>query len=289
MLTTVLRLTTALLLLGHAWVCWNGDMPLRALLWDEGLVKGTVKGLTGMEWGEWVGSLEVDAKISAAVKVQAGIFLLLAIAALLPIKGRALIAVGAFATLNLTFLAWLKYHDSADGIGQFVEHLGQILTPLVLLFWVRGLRRVAWWTAAFGIACTFIGHGLFALDIESQTPWANHPRPGQFTEMTMLCLGLETEESANRILVVAGVLDLVVAALIFTAAWPRVIALWWMAAWGLATALARPWAYYEPTSAAESLDRWIPEALYRAPHFAIPVFLLLALRARRAEITGSPS
>ena len=80
---------------------------------------------------------------------------------------------------------------------------------------------------------------------------------------------------------------MIVAVLILIRGWPRAIGLGWMAIWGFATALARPWAYYEPTSATESLDRWLPEFLLRAPHFALPVFLLLALRARRTEVTGS--
>ena len=37
-----LRLVLALMLFGHAWVCWNGQMPSRALLWDEELFAGAV-------------------------------------------------------------------------------------------------------------------------------------------------------------------------------------------------------------------------------------------------------
>ncbi len=286
--TIVLRLAAALLLFGHAWICWNGQMPLRALLWDEGLVAAPVKAVTGLDWGEWAGSVEIDAKISAAIKVQAGVLFALALAVSIPMGRRGLAAACAFATVNLAFLAWLKYHDAAVGLGMFIEHLGQVLAPSVLLLWVANKPRTAWWTAALGIACTFAGHGLFALDLESEAGWANHPRPGAFTEMTMLCLGLETEALANRLLSGAGMIDLVAAGLIFTQGWPRLLALWWMGGWGFATALARPWAYYEPTAAASSLREWVPEALSRSPHFALPIFLLLALRLRRAE-AASPT
>ena len=99
----------------------------------------------------------------------------------------------------------------------------------------------------------------------------------------MLCLGLDSEAAANRLLVVAGVADLVVVALMFVPGWPRLLALLYMVIWGLLTAMARPWAYFEPTAAAESLDLWLPQALYRVAHFAIPFCLLVALRPRKAE------
>jgi hypothetical protein len=281
--TWLLRITCAVMLLGHGWACCNGDMPLRALLWDEALATGPVKALTGMGWGKWVSSMEVDARIDFAIRVQAILFFAFAIAALIPFKRRLLAAIYAFATINLTFLAWLKYHDAGVGIGQFAEHSAQLVTPLVLLLVVWQRPRAACWLASAAIALTFIGHGLFALDLGSQTLWANHPRPGRFTEMAMLCLGFETEAAANRLLVVAGIIDLLAAALLFTRRWPRALALWWMLAWGFLTAVARPWAYFEPTAAIESLNRWIPEALYRVPHFAIPLLLLLALRHQRVE------
>ena len=134
-----------------------------------------------------------------------------------------------------------------------------------------------------GIGLTFIGHGVFAIGMPSEITWLNHARPGKFTEMTMLCLGLESEATAGRLLLAAGILDFVVVVLLFLRGWPRFVGLVYMVAWGFATALARPWSYYEPTAAADSLMRWIPEMIYRAPHFGIPLCLILALRRRRAE------
>ena len=283
------------MLVGHGWMCWNGAMPLRALLWDEGLLRGVVESWTGLDWGEWVASIEIEQKIDAAIRIQAWLFFLFATLAVLPTKGRLLVAACALAALNLMFLAWLKYHDSGRGIGELVEHLGQVGAPLVLALWGTGRWRAAKRTAMVAIACTFVGHGLFALDLGSQLGWANHPRPGQYTEMVMLCLGIETESAANRVLVVAGVLDiLVVMAMFLAAGRVRTLAIGWMAVWGLATAVARPWAYFEPSAAAQSLSLWIPEALFRVPHFGLPLFLLLAIPNRRAEnadppCSGSPS
>jgi hypothetical protein len=282
-LAWLLRLVCAVMFIGHGWVCWNGQMPLRALLWDESLVSGVVERLTGMEWNAWVSSMEVDASINRAIRIQAWIFFFFALAVMVPLRSKAASWCYVAAALNLLFLGWLKYHDIGMGIGQWFEHASQFCLPLVLAlyFWGKGSR----WEllAKLSLAATFIGHGLFALGVPSEIPALNHQRPGQFTEMTMLCLGLETESSAGRLLTVAGVADFIVAGMIFLRGWPRIIGLAYMVAWGFLTALARPWAYYEPTAAGETLGRWIPEMLYRFPHFGLPACLLLALWLRRAD------
>lgn len=279
----LLRAVCATMLAGHAWMCWNGQMPLRALLWDEELVSGAVQSLAGMEWGAWVSSMEIDEGINRAIRVQAWVFFLFAITALLPLRHKLFGIVYLAATLNLGFLAWLKYHDAGMGLAQLFEHSSQFCLPLVLALFVW---RKAWTLLAqLALAATFIAHGLFAIDLPSEIVWLNHPQPGNFVEMTMLCLGLESEAAAIRVLLVAGIADFVAAGLIFLRGWPRAIGLVYMLAWGFLTALARPWAYFEPTAASATLLRWIPEMLYRAPHFGLPfcLLVLLALRRRRAQ------
>ena len=128
----LLRILCAVMLIGHGLMCWNGQMPLRALLWDEELVSGTVEKVFGMDWGTWVSSLEVDDGITRAIRGQAFIFFGFAFAALVPFWRRAMGFVYVVASLNLIFLAWLKYHDHGMGIGQLLEHAGQFLLPLVL-------------------------------------------------------------------------------------------------------------------------------------------------------------
>ncbi len=276
-----LRLVCAVMLAGHAWMCWNGQMPLRALLWDEELFSGVVKRFAGMDWGEWVSSLDVDDGINRAIRIQAWVFFAFAAAALVPLRLKFLSLLYLLTSLNLVFLAWLKYHDSGVGVAQFFEHSSQFLMPLVLFGAIWYQRWMA--MATIGIALTFIAHGVFAIGMPAEITWLNHARPGNFIEVTMLCLGLETEAPVGRALLVAGILDFVVVVLLFFRGWPRVAGLGYMFVWGFATALARPWAHYEPTAATDSLLRWIPELLYRAPHFAIPLCLLLALRRRWAE------
>ncbi len=269
---------------GHGWAIWNGDMPIRALLFDEGLMSGPVESVLGIDWGPWVSSLDIGDRIDAAVRIQAWVFLLYAAAFLVPLRGRATAVICTAASLNLAFLAWLGYLDAGVGIGQLLEQAGQVALPLVLCLALcgggcRGGRALA----SVAIAITFIAHGLFAINLQADLTWLNHPRPGKFTEMTMRCLGLGTEPAANRILVAAGILDFVVALLIFVPGLTRRLALGYMVAWGFLTALARPWAYFDAAESADSLNAWLPEALQRAPHFAIPLYLLLAAASKGEE------
>ncbi|MDG2125770.1 MAG: hypothetical protein P8J87_18865 [Verrucomicrobiales bacterium] len=253
-------------------------MPLRALLWDEKLFSAAAEQFFGMDWGTWASSLEVDDGINRAIRLQAILFFGFAAAALLPLRLKFLALVHVVATLNLGFLAWLKYHDSGVGVGMFVEHASQVLMPVIVLLAASGRRWAP--LALMAMATTFVGHGLFAIGIPMEITWLNHTRPGNFVEMTMLGLRFETETAAGRFLLIAGSLDLVAAGLIFIRGRASILGLCFMVFWGFTTALARPWAYYEPTAAAETLLRWVPEFIYRVPHFALPVCLLLLARQR---------
>ncbi len=285
----LLRIACATMFLGHAWVCWNGDMPLRSILWDESLLGPLIPHLTGMEWASWVSSLDVDDRINAAITVQACLFALFGIASLAPLPNRAAAAILILGTLNLTFLAFLKFWEAGQGLAQFFEHAGQFCLPLILLFalYPQNHPSAASHLAKIAIALTFIGHGIYAIGIPSEFPWLNHPRPGRFTEMTVLGLSLSSESSAGRILLTAGILDLIAAALIFFRGKAQTAALVYMVAWGLLTAIARPWAYFDAASTLASLAIWLPEALYRTPHFAIPLWLLLSRRTPSLSLLKS--
>ena len=112
----------------------------------------------------------------------------------------------------------------------------------------------------------------------------DHARPGHFTEMVMLSLGIDQESLANSILVIAGILDFISAALIFCKGTPRNIGLLYMFIWGSLTAMARPWSRFDSYDIVGNLNIWIPEMLYRAPHFMIPVCLLLALKMKSEHV-----
>jgi hypothetical protein len=281
----VLRLTCALTLLGHAWVCWNGQLPIRALLWDEELMSGIVSSVFGIDWGTWVSSFEIGDRIDLAVRIQALVLLIFAVTALVPLRNRWLRGALVLTTANLAFVVCLKSLDAGVGLGHLAEHASQVAAPLILLLFLQNTHHPRWLLGLTktALALTFFGHGLFAIGLTSGSIWLNHPLPGGFTEMTMLCLGFETELTANRLLLLGGVLDLLVALAIFAPGRPARIALQYMLIWGFFTALARPWAYFDAANAADSLNTWLPEALLRTPHFALPLYLLLALQTSGAE------
>lgn len=281
LLTWLLRVTCAVMFAGHGWMCWNGQMQLHALLQNEPLMSDIVEKFFSMDWKDWV-SLQVSDHIDTAIRVQAWIFFFFATATLMPVRNWICRFIYLLGAINLVFLAWLKYFDAGVGLGHFFEHASQFCLPLVLYLIVfgKGWSFPATMTAGLAIALTFTGHGLFAIGLPSEIPWLNHPRPGNFTEMTMLSLGIKSEVVAVRILLVAGILDLAAAIMLFLPGKLRVAALCYMVTWGLLTALARPWSHFDLAFAADTMTRWLPEALYRVPHFGLPLCLLLALPRR---------
>ena len=85
-------------------------------------------------------------------------------------------------------------------------------------------------------------------------------------KMVMLSLGITQESFANSILLIAGILDFIAAALIFSST-PRNIGLIYMFIWGALTAIARPWSRFDSCEIFESLMKWIPEMFYRDSTF----------------------
>lgn len=115
------------------------------------------------------------------------------------------------------------------------------------------------WILRLSIAAVFIIHGLEAF-------W-QHPQFIDFIIGSANIVSWEISElAAVRTLVVIAAVDLAVAALVLV--WPRTPLLFWLAFWGLVTALSRPLAYGFAS---------YPEVLIRAPHVLAP-FAVMTLR-----------
>lgn len=204
-----------------------------------------------------------------------GCFLLLSIAISFFIPQRRfctwLWLVGSLFLIIIHAVSWIQ---GGQGVGAFLEHASQIGLP-ILLFLIAHSKSEATVSkfALILIAFTFLFHGLFAIGIPSSISWLDHSTPARFEFMTQECLGLESDETARQVLLVAGILDLVAAVAIFL---PRLrkAGLIYMLIWGFLTALARPVAYLDPESLGESLGQWIPEFLIRTPHWGLPLALL---------------
>ena len=164
-----------------------------------------------------------------------------------------------------------NYFDVAYQSGMLIEFSLQASAPLLLL-WVLVFPRMlkTWgWLATILVSACFIGHGLYAVGY--------HPVPWIFQTMTMGILGVE-EETARSMLYAMGVLDFIVAFCVFIP-FLRRPALYYMVLWGMATAVARIWAHYEPAQKYNGLDPWIAECVVRTVHWMIPLLLLMLLRS----------
>jgi hypothetical protein len=274
------------MLIGHGWVCLNGKMPLTALLWDEQLMSGLITSITGEDWNSWVTSLEVGDVINNIIRLQGIIFILFAATLLIRSEKKWFNFIYIIISGNLLFLAILKYLDSRVGIGNLLEHASQFCMPLIVFFIAKNkdMKGTSMILAKVSIAFAFIFHGLFAVNFRHEMTVFDHARPGHFTEMVMLSLGITQESFANSILLIAGILDFIAAALIFSKGTPRNIGLIYMFIWGALTAIARPWSRFDSYEIFESLMKWIPEMFYRTPHFMIPFCLLLALNIKSDHV-----
>ena len=152
----------------------------------------------------------------------------------------------------------------------FVEHGSQMLIPILLVMALTlGIRhRVTVAAAIIALIMTFAGHGSYASGL-----W---PTPGNFYAMTTVILGVEYP-TAQILLRIAGVLDFLVCTGICIPHLRRASASY-AAVWGFFTAIARPVAGMSWGLNYWGTDQFLHEAAIRAPHFLIPVSLLLIWR-----------
>lgn len=167
----------------------------------------------------------------------------------------------------LVVLSYAKYVAAQSQLPMFVEHGGQMLMPVLLVMALAfGVRhRVTIFTAMVALVMTFAGHGCYALNI-----W---PTPGTFYGIT--CVSLHVEyETAKTLIRIAGVLDFLICIGIFISPLRRSCALY-AAVWGFLTAIARPVAGMSWSLYFWGADQFVHEAVLRAPHFLIPLYLFL--------------
>ena len=167
----------------------------------------------------------------------------------------------------LVFLSYAKYVSAQRQLPMFVEHGGQMLMPIVLVLALAvGARHRATITVAcIGLVMTFAGHGSYAVGM-----W---PTPSTFFGMTSVILGV-SYESAKLLLLVAGVLDFAVCAALAIPVLRRPATLYAFG-WGLTTAMARPVSGMSFGLIHWGADQYVHEAVLRAPHFMIPLYLFL--------------
>ncbi len=265
LLFRLVQIATICVFLGRAWQHLVWDAPFRTLLWDENWMSGIITGIFNTSWNDYITSPEVDAGIQMTIKSFGVFYLICALMALFIQRWRKIGAVFMYlGSFSLILLALLYCKERFFSVGQFLEYSLQFSSPVLLYFCVKQsyIRSgLIFWMKVF-IAFTFVCHGLYA--------FGYYPRPGYFTEMTMLILGV-SENTAITFLKIAGILDFIIGVGIFL---PHKIAKWIMlyaVIWGGLTTLARVVAYVEFDYFWETANQWVFESVYRVPHFTIPL------------------
>ena len=268
----LLQIACFALFVGHAWQHLMKGGPYRSFLLDDYLMRRIAERL-GYHWADLLQDPQVDASILMWGKGIGVFFLIAAIVVLLiEFTPRWLVWIflfgGAFFLLLMSFSIFI---EKAWIWAQWLEYSAQISTPIFLYFYqykkvhppkmVNALKVV--------IAITFACHALFAMGV--------FPIPGNFIDMVIYGFGVN-ETMARHILLMVGVLDTLIAILLFMPKKGIVyFALAYAATWGFLTTIARGLTTYQADLGWYSLKQWLPEVLFRFPHFLLPIVALVIL------------
>lgn len=240
----LLRLCLCLLFWGRAWPAIFFDLPLWSLVGQHSLF--------------WAEILDTSLALSWLL---AGAWF--AFAPLRPSPWQLLLLP---AWLGLVLVIGAQFLDKHWAWAEWIEHGLQLGLPGLWVWaaWRQGKLSAAWlWALRCCVAATFIGHGLYALQV--------YPVSGSWINWTVRILGLSPTQALD-FLWLMGLLDCLAAALLF---WPRLapLALWYCIAWGFLTALARIWANLHLEALGLSLHQWLWEMVYRFLHGGGPLLL----------------
>lgn len=264
-LTLLLRLGAFFCCAGWTWVHFYWEGPYGILLWHDTTFE--VASRFGISWEQFVGTGADDGLVQRWV-ARIGWLYLACTVLTLTVGNRSWIQMSALVVVGgglLTLLSYTRYVSSQGQLPMFLEHGGQMLMPvlLVMALAVGSRHRITVVTAMVAVLMTFAGHGCYAFGF-----W---PTPGTFYAMIAVITEVDYE-TAKAILRTAGVLDFGVCLGIFVPRLRRVSALY-ATAWGFLTSIARPAAGMSWTLNYWGADQFLHEAVLRAPHFMIPLYL----------------
>ncbi len=271
--TLCLRLGAFLCFAGWTWGHFYWEGPYGVLLWQESTFE--LASSMGTTWEEFVGSGADDGFVQAWIARMWWLYLTCTVLAI-TVRKRAWFQMSGLVMGSglLILLSYALYVSSPYQLPAFIENGGQMLIPILLVLSLAlGNRHPATVTLAIvALIMTFGGHGCYALGI-----W---PTPGNFYAMVSLVLevGYSTAQTIVR---TAGVLDLLVCVTICIPYLRRASALY-ATLWGFLTAIARPMAGMSWGLNYWGADQYVHEAVLRAPHFLIPLYLFLIWRRPRA-------
>tara|TARA_B100000927_G_C16476042_1_gene473402 strand:+ start:5643 stop:6566 length:924 start_codon:yes stop_codon:yes gene_type:complete len=264
LLLLYLRLGAFLCFAGWAWVHFYWHAPYGVLLWHDNTFSFLQR--FGITWEEFVGTGVGDGWVQKWSGRIGWLYLVCAILSLTARKVSRFQMIGLLCgSLLLVILTYAKFVKAQYQLPMFVEHGGQMLIPVLLVFALFfGIRHQMTVKAAMvAFIMTFAGHGAYAIGF-----W---PTPSTFYAMTTVILHVEYQ-AAQIFLYIVGALDFVICVGIFIPSIRCASALYG-AAWGLVTALARPAAGMSLSLNYWGADQFLHETILRAPHFLIPLYL----------------
>ncbi|WP_378184117.1 DoxX-like family protein [Aquimarina sp. SS2-1] len=278
----LLKFSVFFIFMGRAWQHLFWDAPYRTFFWDESLLKPIIEGLFQTPWQEYATSKKTDQIIQIGIKINGMLYLISGIASLIIKKTnfrlyRLPILLGGVSLVILTLLMTKEkfYH-----VAQFFEHSIQFGLPFMLLYSYSNKIKTNRFIVSLKVltAVTFFSHGLYAFGF--------YPVPGKFIDMTIHIFGF-SESTAIAFLYVAGLLDFIIAVLIFI---PKIntYALWYAVLWGLLTAFARLVANFYWEFPLQSVHQNLYEVLYRLPHGLTPLLIILISIKHGTEVNNLP-
>ena len=259
-----LRLGAFLCFAGWAWVHFYWQAPYGVLLWQNNIFSLLER--IGFTWEEFVGTGAGDGWVQEWSGRVGWLFLACTILSLTARNGSRFQMIGLLGgSLFLIILSYAKFVKAQYQLPMFVEHGGQMLIPVLLVLALFfGVRHPATFcTAIVAFIMTFAGHGAYAVGF-----W---PTPSTFYAMTSVILNVEYQ-ATQIFLYMVGVMDFVICLGLFLPP-IRCASVLYGAAWGFITALARPVAGMSPSLNYWGADQFLHEAILRASHFLIPLYL----------------
>ena len=267
------KISVFLIFIGRAWQHLFWDAPFRSFFWDESLLKPIVENFLGTEWQSYATSPKTDKNIQLGIQFNGYLYLISSIASLILSKKnikfiKPIIFLGG---ISLVILAILLTKEKFYHTAQFFEHSIQFSAPFILIYIFskrEPLKNKLIHILKIIIAFTFLAHGLYAFGF--------YPVPGNFIDMVIQIFGC-SEDTAKSFLYIAGILDFVIAALIFIPKIDKYV-LYYAVIWGLLTAAARLVANFQWDFPIQSIHQYMYQVLYRLPHGLIPLITIYIIQ-----------
>jgi len=246
------------------------DAPFRIIFWDKKIME-PILDFFNSSFQSFVSSAQTDFWIQTSIQVFGFILLFISsIVLFIKKKNKKLSPFLLFGSALLILLSYLFYKAKFKAFGQFIEYSCQMFSPLFLymyLFKDVKVKKHLLTGIKLAIALTFIGHGLYAVGY--------YKTPANFLNMTFnsfAAIGIELSNSQiYSFLKIVGILDFLIAISLFC---PKNITrplLIWAILWGFFTSLARLVSSMYLDFSFHTFSQWIPEFIFRIPHFMLPL------------------